>query len=182
MGIVTGLSVTMFFSCGNEVSEIDQVPIRDTLPVEQARDITMYYSDSGMIKARLSAPLMKRYDMAENKGLLKLPEGLEVIFFDSAGNKETVLTALYGERMDALQKIEVRHDVLVITADSKRLISDHLVWDERAHRIYSNEFVKITTPDKVIWGDGFESDERFDQYKILRPKGEFEVRKDKNTE
>lgn len=178
--VITGV-ITMLFSCGNATQEIEQVPVRDTLPVEQARNITMYYSDSGIIKAKMTAPLMLRYEDDKQKGVLKLPDGLKVIFYDSAGVQETVMTARYGERFDEKMIIEVKHDVLVLTTDSKRLTSNHLVWDERNHRVYSNEFVKITTPDKVIYGDGFESDENFDQYRIIKPKGEFLLKKDKNA-
>lgn len=152
----------------------------DTLPVELARDVTMYYSDSGHIEACMTAPLMKRYESKEQRGILKLTEGLNVVFFDSLGNKETVVTARYGERFDELQRIELKYDVVVITADSEKMYTDHLIWDEKENRVYSNVFIKIITPDKIIWGDGFESDERFDQYRILRPKGEIEIKDDKN--
>ena len=97
----------------------------------------------------------------------------------SSTSKETLLTAKYGERFDELQRIEVKYDVVVITADSEKMYTDHLIWDERANRIYSDVFIKIITPDKIIWGDGFESDERFSQYRILRPKGEIQIKEDK---
>jgi len=170
---------TMFFSCGNSSEKLNEVVLVDTLPVETAREVTMYYSDSGLIKACLTAPVMKRYENKEQKGIIKLTDGLQVVFYDSLGNKETLLTAKYGERFDELQRIEVKYDVVVITADSEKMYTDHLIWDERANRIYSDVFIKIITPDKIIWGDGFESDERFNQYKILRPKGEIQIKEDK---
>ncbi|HPB01673.1 MAG: LPS export ABC transporter periplasmic protein LptC [Bacteroidales bacterium] len=181
ISIVAAMAVTMFFSCGNSMNSIKEVTVKDTLPVEQAMDVTMYYSDSGHIEACLTAPVMKRFDNKDQKGVLKLTEGLKVIFYDSLGQEETVLTARYGERLDELQRIDVKYDVVIITADSEKMYTDHLIWDERANRIYSNEFIKIITPDKIIWGDGFESDERFDNYRIMRVKGEIEIKDDKNT-
>lgn len=179
-GIVTIIMVTMLFSCGNSINSIQEVAVKDTFPVEQARDVKMYYSDSGHIEACLTAPVMKRYENDNQKGILKLTEGLKVVFYDSLGNEETVLTAKYGERFDELQRIVVKYDVVVITSDSEKMYTDHLIWDERANRVYSDVFVKIITPDKIIWGDGFESDESFDQYQILRPKGEIQINDDKN--
>lgn len=181
-GIVVVYSATMLFSCGNRSEAIKDIPVRDTLPVEEAHDITMYYSDSGMIKAKMTAPLMRRYEDINRRSVLKLSEGLKVVFYDSVQQPETTLTAKYGERIDELQRIEVKYDVVVLTADSKKLYSNHLIWDERLHKIYSDVFVKIITPDKIIWGDGFESDERFEQYHIIRPKGEIDMNEDKNAE
>lgn len=178
---MTGFLVTMFFSCGNSMNSIQEVAVKDTLPVEQALDVTMYYSDSGHIEACLTAPVTKRYENKDQKGILKLTDGLKVIFYDSLGREETVLTARYGERFDELQRIEIKYDVVIITADSEKMYTDHLIWDEKANRVYSNVFIKIITPDKIIWGDGFESDESFDQYRILRPKGEIEIKDDKNA-
>ncbi|HCB61430.1 MAG TPA: LPS export ABC transporter periplasmic protein LptC [Bacteroidales bacterium] len=179
--IVAAFAVTMIFSCGNSMNSIQEVAVKDTLPVEQALDVTMYYSDSGHIEACLTAPVTKRYESKDQKGILKLTDGLKVIFYDSLGREETVLTARYGERFDELQRIEVKYDVVIITADSEKMYTDHLIWDEKANRVYSNVFIKIITPDKIIWGDGFESDESFDQYRILRPKGEIEIKDDKNA-
>jgi len=181
VSIVAATLATMLFSCGNTMNKIEEVAVKDTLPVEQGKDITMYYSDSGHIEACMTAPVMKRYENKEQRGILKLPNGLKVIFYDSLGREETVLTAKYGERFDELQRIEVKYDVVVITADSEKLYTDHLIWDERANRVYSDVFVKIITPDKIIWGDGFESDERFDKYKIFKIKGEIEIKDDKKT-
>lgn len=163
------------------MNSIQEVAVKDTLPVEQALDVTMYYSDSGHIEACLTAPVMKRFESKDQKGILKLTDGLKVIFYDSLGQEETVLTANYGERFDELQRIDIKYDVVIITSDSEKMYTDHLIWDEKANRIYSNVFIKIITPDKIIWGDGFESDERFDQYRILMPKGEIDIKDDKNA-
>ena len=33
-------------------------------------------------------------------------------------------------------------------------------------RIFTEEYVKITTPDEIIYGDGLESNETFSKYQI----------------
>ena len=171
--IVTVILFTMLFSCANEMKTINDLPIKDTFPNEQARDITLYFSDSGIVQAKLTAPLMKRFS-DENKHIL-LPEGLYVIFYDSVGKMESTLKGDYAIRYEEIRKTEIKYDVIVLTADSKELYTDHLIWDEMKNMIYSDEFVKIVSPDKIIWGDGFESDEKMEQYRILRPKGEILV-------
>ena len=101
------------------MNSIQEVAVKDTLPVEKALDVTMYYSDSGHIEACLTAPVMKRYENKDQKGILKLTDGLKVIVYDSLGREETVLTAKYGERFDELQGFVVNFDVVIISAESE---------------------------------------------------------------
>ena len=172
-GIVAIILVTMLFSCGNKMKSINELPKKDTFPNEQARDITLYFSDSGKIEAKLTAPIMKRYSN-EDKHVL-LPEGLFVTFYDSVGAIESTLEAKWGIRYEEIRKTEVKYDVIILTADSEEVYTDHLIWDEAQGTIYSDEFVKIVSLEKIIWGDGFESDERMDKYHIIKPKGEILV-------
>jgi LPS export ABC transporter protein LptC len=177
-GIVAIILVTMLFSCGNEMQSINELPVKDTFPNEQATNITLYFSDSGMIEAKLTAPIMKRYNN-ENKHVL-LPEGLFITFYDSIGGIESTLEADWGIRYEEQRKTEVKYDVVILTADSEEIYTDHLIWDEIQGMIFSDEFVKIVSPEKIIWGDGFQSDQRMDKYHIIRPKGEILVNDKEN--
>ena len=58
------------------------------------------------------------------------------------------------------------------------LNTEHLIWDQSKKTIFSNVAVKITTNDEVIYGDGFESDETFNKYEILNPRGTINVKDD----
>lgn len=42
--------------------------------------------------------------------------------------------------------------------------------------ISSDKFVKITTDQEVIYGEGLEADERMTRYKILKPQGTIKVK------
>ena len=67
--------------------------------------------------------------------------------------------------------MEAKYDVVIVNSEGERLNTEHLIWDRKNQRIYSNVFVTITTEDEVIMGEGFESNESFTKYKILKPKG-----------
>ena len=49
------------------------------------------------------------------------------------------------------------------------------LWDEAKKEIYSNDNVKVTTADGVIFGKGFISDERFENWRIKSMTGSFYV-------
>ena len=41
----------------------------------------------------------------------------------------------------------------------------------KKQKLLSDEFVKITTKDQIIYGDGFEANEDFTKYKIFKTRG-----------
>ncbi len=43
-------------------------------------------------------------------------------------------------------------------------------------KIYTDAFVKITTKDEIIWGDGMIADQDFSNYEIKNVKGEVSIK------
>jgi len=50
--------------------------------------------------------------------------------------------------------------------ENKQLNTEHLIWDENRQLIYSDVKVKITTPDKVLYGSALKANEAFTWYQI----------------
>lgn len=168
----------MLFSCENDIQTINSLSQVDSLPEEYARDIEVYYSDSGKIQAFLKSPLMERYEDKEN--IFEFPDGFKIIFYDSVMEPQSVITANYGISYEKKKTMEAKNNVVVKNLKkNEQLDTEHLVWDQRKGIIYSDVFVKITKPDEVIYGDGLTSDENFDYYEIENPTGEFQVYPDK---
>lgn len=65
--------------------------------------------------------------------------------------------------------------VVVVTAEGKRLESEHLAWLEKERRITTPGFVKITTPVDQIQGYGLQADENLDTYNLRRVTGQVTV-------
>ena len=57
-----------------------------------------------------------------------------------------------------------------------------MYWNQKTKKVYSEKFVKIETPDEVIYGEGFESDEEFTSYVIKKIKGSVSTDKLKSKE
>ena len=158
-------------SCENKIEEVNSVSSqKEKVMVETSKDIVVTYSDSAEIKAILKSPLFKNYKTEDP--YYEMPIGLEVNFY-SDGDKESKskLTANYGIRKQKQKIMEVRNNVVVINNKGEVLNTEKLIWDENTQKIYSNEFVKIKQKDKIIYGDGFESDQSFSKYKIFKIKG-----------
>lgn len=167
-GIFIILSL-LFFSCENDIDVINNITSQGNFPIESSRNIETFYSDSAKIKIRLISPQMERY--MTNAPYIEFPQGLQVEFFDKEMKVTTKLNANYAIRYEAEKRMEARRDVVVINEKGEMLNTEHLVWDEQTQKIYTDEFVKITTDKEIIYGDGLESNQDFTHYKIKNIKG-----------
>lgn len=100
-----------------------------------------------------------------------MPQGIEVLFYDTLMNVSSKLTSNYAIHKVKEQKMEAKSQVVVINEKGEKLETEHLVWEEKIGKIYSQEFVKITTEDEIIMGEGFEANQDFTKYKIHKIKG-----------
>lgn len=149
--------------------------LRDTkrLPVDVAKDVEMIYSDSAQIKVLIKSPLMMKYEGEQN--YLEMPKGIKAYFYDDDRSVKSFLTANYAVSYEDSKIMEVKKDVVLVNQRGQKLNTEHLVWNQRNKIIYTENFVKITTKDKIMFGDGLESDESFDRWTILKPRGEILV-------
>ena len=70
-----------------------------------------------------------------------------------------------------------RKNVVVVNEKGEQLNTENLVWDEKSEKLLSNEFVKITSKDEIIYGTGFEANQNFSKYKIFNIKGTISLKK-----
>jgi len=174
----TGIGILLlwitFLGCRREI-EITQTQV-DTAQqaLMTATDIDVIFSDSGYLQARVTGPVVNRYE-GENVWL-EFPQGFQADMFDSAQRLETTITADYGKRMESTKIMEARGNVVVRNEfKNEQLNTEVLIWNELRHTISTDSPVKITTPDKVLYGTGLESNETFTNYRILKPRGEMKV-------
>nr|MBP6335704.1 LPS export ABC transporter periplasmic protein LptC [Bacteroidia bacterium] len=85
------------------------------------------------------------------------------------------MDADYGVRYEKEQKMEARKNVVVVNERGEQLNTEHLVWDEKRQKLTSDQFVKITTKDEIIYGNGFEANQDFSKYKIFNIKGTISI-------
>ena len=170
--------VVFFVACENDIEKVKLLGNRDRAPLESAKNIKIIYSDSAHVEAELTAAVMNHY-MGDNP-TIEMPNGFKVVFFDSQMQQKSLLTADYGIRYEHEQKMEARKNVVVVNEKGEQLNTEHLVWDERTEKLLSDEFVKITRGDEIIYGTGFEANQDFTKYKIFNIKGTIPVNKEKN--
>jgi LPS export ABC transporter protein LptC len=118
---------------------------------------------------KLTGSVLQKYD-TENP-YVEFPKGVNVLFYDDSLNVISTLKAEYGIRYEKGGRMEAKRNVEVVNVKNEKLNTEHLIWDENKDSIFTNAFVKITTSDYVMWGDGLKSNSDFTRYKIINPKG-----------
>ena len=150
------------------------VQMTDTMPAIITYNLKVKYSERGNIKIIVSGPEAYNY---EQKKCIVFPKGINVDFYDNNMNIKTTLTADYGISYDDGRRMEAKNNVILINHIKNEVLNtDHLIWNQNDRKIFSDQFVKITTPTNIIRGDeGFISDETFDNWRIIKPSGNFKI-------
>jgi len=156
-------------SCVNDIEEVNNATKLAEPGVERGKNIELFYSEYGNVKVRITAATVTRF-LTDNP-YTEFNDGLKVDFYNDSLRVTSHLTANYGIRYENEMKTIMRNDVQVVNENNEHLSTEELIWDEKNHIIYSDKFVKITTPDQVIYGEGMEADEQLTTYKIKKPQG-----------
>ncbi|MCS6917733.1 MAG: LPS export ABC transporter periplasmic protein LptC [Chitinophagales bacterium] len=156
--------------CVNDPGTIRRITSREDPSREEGTGVTLIYSKEGHIQAHLEAPLMVRLTR-EKEAITELPSGLVLRFFDPSMQEESRLTAHYGVVYENSDEMIARNNVVATNKNGDKLETEELIWNQKTRRIYSDKFVRITTADEIMFGDGFESNEDLTNYTIRKIRG-----------
>lgn len=161
----------IFFACNSK--EIDKVKVSvapNDVPLERGKNISINYTDSGYVKARIFAPLLERYNN-EDRNESEMKQGITAYFYSREGKINSYIKSKYAIRNERDRTMTARKDVIVINIKGDTLRTEELIWDEKTDKIFTDKFVNITTPDQIIMGTGLESNTSFTWYRISNIKG-----------
>lgn len=160
----------LFAACENDMAEVNRLFSKEETKVEVAKGVEMVYSDSAVVKLRIVTSKMVRH-LDKKDPYQEFPEGVTIEFFGEDGNVTGRLTAQYAERYENDNKFIVQDSVVWTGGRGERLETEELTWDEEKDRVFTNKFVVVRRPDEVIYGHGFESNQKFTQWSIKAIEG-----------
>lgn len=164
---------------GGEACDKSKDPGHDTYSQEDTalefgRDVEILYSDSAIVRVRITAPTLHNYTERESPRQ-EFRNGVQVEFLDADRKVTSTLTAKHGIRYQDRGQIYVRDSVVLHTAKQEQLETEELIWDEKTEKVFTEKFVKVTKPGEVIYGFGLEANQDFSYWKITVPKGRIKV-------
>ncbi|MFY9463973.1 MAG: LPS export ABC transporter periplasmic protein LptC [Sediminibacterium sp.] len=164
---IAALVLGCFFmaSCENDVNEVKQLGVKKP-GVEEGIDIVSYMSVNGVMKAKLTAPLLLRYQ-GDSALKSEFPKSLYVEFYNDSAKLQSTLSAKYGRYLEQDKKIYLRDSVVVIRVNGDTLYTSELYWDQIAEKFYTDKFVEISQREprqKVFAQKGFTSNQQLTQF------------------
>lgn len=161
-------------ACENDKAEIARITVKNNSPIEEIHGLETLYSDSGIVKVKVTAKVLKKILLP--KPVTELPSGLLIEFYNDSLRVVSTLSAHYAIHYEQLHKWVAMNDVVVVNQKGDKLNTEKMTWDERTQKIYSDQFVKIATAEEIIYGNGFESNQDFSLYRIFNVKGRITVK------
>ncbi len=132
-------------------------------PVQESWNSKIYFSEDGELKAILYTDHLKAFEQPPEK----LLDNVRIEFLDGEQQISSVLTSKRGKVDDNTENMFAIDSVVAVNDSSKiRLETDELMWRKSDQKIVSDKFVRITSPEEIIEGYGFESDRTLKNYVI----------------
>jgi hypothetical protein len=165
------------YGCENDQRVIDEWT-REVAQVEEAREVEAFLSQEGVMKAKLSAPVMFRH-MLRDSPYVEFPRALHVDFYNDNALLETWLDCKYGKYFESLDKVYLRDSVVVINIKGDTLRAPELWWDQKAKQFYTDSVAEYHRIDKHIFGGkGLVATQDMTEVTFKEPTGNVKVSKD----
>ncbi len=166
----------VFISCKNKIEEVNKLTVSNNRPSFSVEGLETYFSDSGIIKVKIFAPELERYEQLKLK-YDEYPQGINVEFYDYNMKITGTLKCQYARYLIVEEVWEAKSNVEVNNTEKNEKINTELLyWDIKNERIYSDKFVRITTAEEILFGEGFESNQDFSKWKIINPTGTINIK------
>lgn len=169
----------LFPSCSGKKKELGAaITERDSMAVMDTRGVTTLVSDSGVTRYRIQTEEWLVFDRKEPP-YWSFEKGVYLEKFDTLFQVEASIQADTAYFFNKKELWKLMGNVHIQNLKGEQFDTELLYWDQRAEKIYSDEFIRIEQPDRVITGHGFESNQQMTVYTIRKPEGIFYVNEEK---
>ena len=158
------------YSCKGNLSEAEKLDL-DKIPLQTVDDMFFVQSENGRLKMRVESPRMEVYEH-DTVAYDLFPKGIRVFGYSEEGMLETTIVSRQAkhdktvgkELWSAFGKVVVKNIVKQETMET-----DTLYWDAEAKEIWTDCYVKMSSPSGYMQGYGMRSDEMARNAILLKP-------------
>ena len=176
---VMASAVTLFFSCEDSTSTLNQINRFDENPVGVAHNIRMTYTDSSKVKAILTAPLNLDYTHLSFK-YSEFPEGLEIIFYNDQSLENKVF-ADYGILYNQTKIVDLKGNVVLLSHDGSRLETDQMYWDAEKEWLFTEEPFTFENIDYNLAASRLDTNKEFSKFQTGKLSGTIAVEEQQDS-
>ena len=183
--MATALAVAfVVFSCKGKLSEAESLNLDET-PIQTVKDMFFVQTENGIVKNRIEAPLMERFDN-DSATVELFSKGVKVYGYEEGNKLESIIVANAArhdkfkksgeEKWSAYGNVVIRNVI-----KQERMETDTLYWDQAKHEIFTHCYVKMSSPQGYMQGYGMRSDEMARNAIILKPFDSYGLMKEDST-
>ncbi|MEI7675832.1 MAG: LPS export ABC transporter periplasmic protein LptC [Bacteroidales bacterium] len=151
------------------------------IPTLRTTNVSTLISDSGITRYRLVAAEWSVFDKV-SEPYWYFPKGIYVEKFDSVFRIEASIKADTAYFYEGKKLWVLKKNVKILNLQGEKFETQQLYWDQYLQKMYSDTFIKIEQPSRIITGLGFESNESMTRYQIHKTQGIFDISDDKTNE
>ena len=172
---LTAILAVAATSCKDDSTSVVSHPTNpEKVPTMTSRDVETVISDSGHTRYRIVAKLWNMYEEAARPHWT-FPNGVTCEELDDRFNMVSSIKcdSAYFDKTDALWTLTGNVRITNVTGDI--VLTDQLMWDQQAHKLFSDAFIHIEKQGRIIEGYGYESNERLTTYQLRQVEAIFPI-------
>ncbi|MBO6097367.1 MAG: LPS export ABC transporter periplasmic protein LptC [Bacteroidales bacterium] len=161
------------YSCKSNLSEAAKLDLSVT-PLQTVDSMFFVQTENGRLKMRVESPRMEVYEH-DTLSYDLFPAGIHVYAYAEDGALETTIVARkarhdkFPRRKDD-ELWSVFGDVVVRNILRKQTMeTDTLYWDSKTHEIWTDCYIKLSSPDGFMQGIGMRSDDMARNAILMHP-------------
>lgn len=166
------LGSTLLASCETDLKEVDRIAaIQAEEPVDISHGVTIIYSDSALVKAKMNAPEMRHYNVEEP--YYEFQKGVTIIFYDDNRVETQRITSDYAIQKEVEELTEFRGNVVITRADGSVIKTEELIYNQKANTFYNHVPIEAYFKDGRgnFMGSSFTSDASFENVEVQNSTG-----------
>ncbi|RFM30455.1 LPS export ABC transporter periplasmic protein LptC [Deminuibacter soli] len=152
--------------CENDYKAVQALATKK-IGIDEIKNVESYLSQGGAMRAKLTSPLMLRYQTDTPK--IEFPHTLHVDMYNDSTQVESQIFAKYGRFLESERKVYLRDSVVVFNINGDTLRTEELWWDQNKQTIYTKKEVMIRQPgsDYMHGLDGMEADQSLNHWTLF---------------
>lgn len=168
----------LFSSCGGKKKDMGEaITERDSLPMMETDGVVTYVSDSGVTRYKVDTEEWLVFDR-KKPSYWAFEKGVYLEQFDSLMNVDASIKADTAYYFDKQKLWKLIGHVDIKNRKGERFNTELLYWNQATEKVYSDRFIRIEQPDRIITGHGFDSNQQMTIYEIKNIEGIFYVDED----
>ena len=170
IAVFLGIAIFLLSACKQEKEDLLTTVFNpETVPMIDSDSVTTLISDSGVIRYKLVANKWQFFEKVKDP-YWYFPDGFYVEQFDSLFHVEVSVKADTAWRYTSRQMWKLKGNVFIKNIVNETFASDELFWDEKSRKIYTEKYIEINRPEKILLrGLGLEAEQSLRSYRILKP-------------